>query len=46
MLLWSLLVAEKSEICNFTDDNTFYSCGKDRPKIKVHLICTMTNILK
>ena len=32
---------EKSEICNFADDNTIYSCGKDLPKIKEDLICTM-----
>ena len=38
--------AEKSEICNFADDNTVYSCGKDLPKIKEDLICTMKNTLK
>ena len=32
---------EKSEICNFTDDNSVYSCGKGLPKIKDDLICTM-----
>ena len=37
---------EKSEICNFADDNTIYSCGKDLPKIKQDLICAMKNILK
>ena len=37
---------EKSEICNFADNNTIYSCGKDLPKIKEHLICTMKSILK
>ena len=36
---------EKSEICNFADDNTVYSCGKKLPKIKEYLICTMKNIL-
>ena len=35
---------EKSEICNFTDGNTIYSCGKDLPEIKKDLICTMKNI--
>ena len=34
---------EKSEICNFADDNTIYSCGKDLPKIKEDFICTMKN---
>ena len=37
---------EKSEICNFADDNTVYSCGKDLPKVKEDLICTMKNIFK
>ena len=37
---------EKSEICNFVDDNTVYSCGKDLAKIKEDLICTMKNVLK
>ena len=37
---------EKSEICNFADDNTVYSCGKDLAKIKEDLICTMKNVLK
>ena len=38
--------AENSEICNFADDNAAYSCGKDLPKIKEDLMCTMKNILK
>ena len=37
---------EKSETCNFADDNTIYSCGENVPKIKEDLICTMKNILK
>ena len=37
---------EKSDICNFAHDNTIYSCGKDLPKIKEDLICTMKNVLK
>ena len=37
---------EKSEICNFADGNTIYSCGKDLPKTKKDLICTMKSILK
>ena len=37
---------EKSEICNFADDNTVYSCGKDFGKIKEDLKCTMKNVLK
>ena len=51
-LLFNILIndifffAEKSEICNFADDNTIDSCGKDLPKIKEDFICTMKNILK
>ena len=37
---------EKSEICNFADDNTVYSCGKDFAKIKEDLICAMKNVLE
>ena len=37
---------EKSEICNFADDNTVYSCGKDLAKIKEDMICTIKNVLK
>ena len=37
---------EKSETCNFADDNTMYSFGKDLPKIKEDFICTMKNVLK
>ena len=37
---------EKSEIYSFSDDNTVYPSGKDLPKIKEDLICTMKNILK
>ena len=37
---------EKSELCNFADDNTVYSCEKDLAKIKEDLICTMKNVLK
>ena len=51
-LLFNILIndifffLEKSKICNFTDDNTLNLCGKDLPKIKEDLICTMENILK
>ena len=37
---------EKSETCNFADDNTVYSYGKDLAKIKEYQICTMKDILK
>ena len=51
-LLFNILIndifffVEKSEFCNFADKNTVYSCGKDLPKIKEDLICTMKNVLK
>ena len=37
---------EKSEICNFADDNAVYSCGKDLAKIKEDLINALKNVLK
>ena len=39
-------MVEKLEISNFANDSTIYSCGKDVPKNKKNLICTMKNILK
>ena len=41
-----LFFVEKSEICNFADDSTTYSRGKDLPTIKEDLICAMKSILK
>ena len=41
-----LFFVEKSEICNFTDNNSIYSYEKDLPKTKDDLICTLKNILK
>ena len=41
-----LFFVENWEICNFADDDTEYSCGKDLLKIKEDLTCTMINILK
>ena len=37
---------DKSKICNFSDDNTVYSYGKDLAKIKEDLISTIKNVLK
>ena len=45
-LLFNIFINEKSEICNFTDDNTIYSCGKDLRKIKEDFLCTVKNVLK
>ena len=39
------IFAEKSEICNFADDNATYLWGKDLPKIKEDLTCTMKNMV-
>ena len=36
-----MFFVEKSEICNFADNTTVNSCGKDLAKIKEDLICTI-----
>ena len=36
---------EKSEICNFADDNTLYSCDRNSLRIKENLTFDMKNIL-
>ena len=36
---------EKSEICNFADANTLYSCNENLLRIKENLIFDMKNIL-
>ena len=36
---------EKSEICNFADDNTLYSCDRNLLRIKENLTFDMKNIL-
>ena len=40
-----LFFIEKSEICNFADDNTLYSCDRNLLRIKENLIFDMKNIL-
>ena len=37
---------EKSEICNFADDNTIYDCGKDLSNILENLKYDMKVLLK
>ena len=37
---------EKSEICNFADDNTIYDCGKDLSNILENLKHDMKILLK
>ena len=39
------LVAEKSDICNFADDNTLYSRGRNLPLISSNLEHDMRNLL-
>ena len=40
-----LFFIEKSEICNFADDNTQYSCDRNLLRIKENLTFDMKNIL-
>ena len=40
-----LFLQIKSEICNFADDNTLYSCNKELGTIILNLEYDMTNIL-
>ena len=37
---------EKSEICNFADDNTLYYCNKSLPVITENLEHDLANILQ
>ena len=37
---------EKSEICNFADDNNIYDCGKDLPNILENLKHDIKILLK
>ena len=39
-------IIEESNICNFADDNTLYSCGKNLTEIKANLVSDTKNILK
>ena len=39
------LVVEKSNICNFADDNTLYSRGSNLPLILSNLVHDMRNLL-
>jgi hypothetical protein len=40
------LFIEKTEICNFADDNTIYSCGHDLSLLVNHIIHDMKIVLK
>ena len=39
------MIIEESDICNFADDNTLYSCGKDLTDIKENLVSDTKSIL-
>ena len=39
------MIVEQSDICNFADDNTVYSCGKSLPDIKENLVSDTKSIL-
>ena len=40
------MVIKLSDICNFADDNTLYSCGEWLTEIKENLIFDTKSILK
>ena len=39
------MIIEQSDICNFADDNTLYSCGKNLTDIKENLVSDTKSIL-
>ena len=39
------MIIEQSEICNFADDNTLYSCGEKLTEIKGNLVSNTKRIL-
>ena len=39
------MIIEQSDICNFGDDNTFYSCGERLTEIKENLVSDTKSIL-
>ena len=39
------MIIEQSDICNFADDNTLYSCGKRLTEIKENLVSDTKSIL-
>ena len=39
------MIIEQSDICNFVDDNTLYSCGERLAEIKENLIFDPKSIL-
>ena len=41
-----LMIIEQSDICNFADDNTLYSCGERLTEMKENLICDTKSIFR
>ena len=39
------MIIEQSDICNFADDNTLYSCGKRLTEIKENFVSDTKSIL-
>ena len=39
------MIIEQSDICNFADDNTLYSCGERLTGIKENLVSDTKSIL-
>ena len=39
------MMIEQSDICNFADDNTLYSCGERLTEIKENLVSDTKRIL-
>ena len=39
------MIIEQSDICNFADDNTLYSCGERLTDIKENLVSDTKRIL-
>ena len=39
------MIIEQSDICNFADGNTLYSCGERLTEVKENLICDTKSIL-
>ena len=46
LLMMFLCLFEKSEICNFADDNTIYDCGKDLSNNLENIKHDMKGLLK
>ena len=45
VLVHIFMIIEQSDVCNFADDNTLYSCGKSLTDIKENLVSDTKSIL-